>query len=210
MNSGQLTITYGDSLRKNVISKELETEIVRKSLHMLVALVPTLAAMNRGITLALLAAGTIIYAYAELLRSRGHAVALIFRITTMASRERDAGGFVLGPMTLGVGAMLALLLYPNPAASIAIYSLAFGDGLSSLAGKMFGVSKIPFTGGKTIVGSSVCFTAVFISAFVVSGSINASLVIAVSVTIIEAMPLGDLDNIILPVSAGLIARIALL
>jgi dolichol kinase len=34
--------------------------------------------------------------------------------------------------------MLSLLLYPDPAASIAIYALAFGDGLASLVGKLVG------------------------------------------------------------------------
>ena len=184
------------------IPASIRIELVRKSIHMLVALVPVAAAINLGITMALLAAGTLIYTYAEALRCSGRKVVLISNLTAMASRERDLGRFVLGPVTLGLGAMLALLLYPAPAASIALFALAFGDGFASLVGKLFGRVRIPRTGGKTIVGSVACFTAVFVSAWLVSGSARAALVIAVIATTVEMMPLKDLDNILMPLSAG--------
>ena len=187
------------------IAQEIRVELFRKTIHILVAIVPFLAAINTGFTLALLGAGTIVYTVAEMLRNRGRSVFLISKITEMASREQDRGKFVLGPITLGIGAMLALLLYPEPAATIAIFALAFGDGLSSLVGKMFGTVRIPFTGGKTIVGSATCFLAVFLATSRFSGSIAVALVIAFSATALEALPSRDLDNVILPVGTGLVA-----
>ncbi len=184
------------------VPASIKTELVRKSIHMLVAAVPLAATINLGITLALLAAGTIVYAYAETLRCNGTKVVLISRLTAMASRDRDLGHFVLGPVTLGIGAMLALLLYPAPAASIAIFALAFGDGLASLVGKIFGRIRIPYTGGKTIVGSAACFLAVLISATAVSGDLVLALGVAVVATVVEMMPLKDLDNILMPLAAG--------
>jgi len=185
-----------------VIPTSIRTELVRKSIHMLVALVPVAAAISLGMTMALLAAGTLIYTYAEALRCRGTKVVLISRLTAMASRERDLGRFVLGPVTLGLGAMLALLLYPAPAASIAIFALAFGDGLASLIGKLFGRVRIPYTGGKTIVGSAACFAAVFFSAYLITIDTGAAFVIALVATAVEMLPLRDLDNILMPLSAG--------
>ena len=187
------------------IAQEIRVELFRKTIHILVAIVPFLAAINTGFTLALLGAGTIVYTVAEMLRNRGRSVFLISKITEMASREQDRGKFVLGPITLGIGAMLALLLYPEPAATIAIFALAFGDGLSSLVGKMFGTVRIPFTGGKTIVGSATCFLAVFLATSRFSVSIAVALVIAFSATALEALPSRDLDNVILPVGTGLVA-----
>ena len=64
-------------------------------------------------TTILLAAGIIVYATCESLRMSGREVPVISRVTALAARRRDAGKFVLGPITLGLGAMLALMLYPG-------------------------------------------------------------------------------------------------
>ena len=91
-----------------------------------------LAVWNLGATLALLGTGIIGYAYCETMRMQGYEIAFISHLTVVAARKRDAGKFVMGPVTLGLGALVSLILYPEPAAAIAIYALAFGDGLSSL------------------------------------------------------------------------------
>lgn len=188
------------------VSRELQVELFRKGIHFLIAIVPILAGINIAMTMALLGAGTIIYTYAEHKRSQGFAIAFISAVTSAASRPRDLGKFVLGPVTLGMGAMIALLLYPEPAATVAIYALAFGDGFSSIVGKMFGRVKIPLTGGKTFAGSAACFVVVFGIAYRVSGRISTAIILAVAATLLEALPTGDLDNIILPVGTGFVAN----
>jgi phytol kinase len=184
---------------------ELRTEILRKSIHFLIGLVPILAMMNLSMTVALLGSGIIVYAYCETMRLQGYEVVLVSRLTAAAARQRDAGKFVLGPITLGLGAMISLLLYPMPAASIAIYALAFGDGLSSLVGRLFGTVRLPFTGGKTIEGSLACFVAVLICSYGITNRLAPSVFIAAAATIIEVIPTKDYDNILLPASVGLIA-----
>jgi dolichol kinase len=183
----------------------IQGEFVRKSLHLLIALVPMLASVNLPATLALLAVGTVFYALAETSRLRGVPVPVVSDLTLIASRERDRNGFVLGPITLGLGAMLSLLLYPSPAASIAIYALAFGDGFASLVGTIVRGPRIPFLRGKTWSGSLACFTAVFIVALRVTSRPVYALIIATSATILEAVPSGNFDNIILPFGVGMIA-----
>ncbi|MBN2509349.1 MAG: phosphatidate cytidylyltransferase [Spirochaetales bacterium] len=184
-------------------------EMVRKSIHMMIAVVPTMAQYNFSLTVLMLSAGVVFYAYTEYLRSRGIQVAFISGLTVIASRDRDNGTFVLGPVTLGIGALLALLLYPNPAAQIGIYALAFGDGLSSLGGKLIPSPKVPFLRGKTMAGSSVCFWAVFISSYLLTGEIRASLILACTATALEAIPVKDFDNIIIPIGTGFVARLVL-
>ncbi len=184
------------------LTDELRIELLRKSIHLLIGFVPALAALSVGLTIGLLAIGVIIYALCENLRLSGIEVPLVSRITSLAARRRDSGRFVLGPITLGVGALLALLLYPNPAASIAIYALAFGDGLSSLVGKSFGTVRLPFTGGKSLEGSITCLMAVFVSSFALTRDAPRSFAVALVATIIEAAPLKDFDNIVLPVCTG--------
>jgi dolichol kinase len=151
--------------------------------------------------------GTLFYACMESLRLAGVEIPLISSLTSMASRPRDKSRFVLGPVTLGLGALLALLLYPSPAASIAIYALAFGDGLASLIGKIFGRTRPEFMRGKSIEGSLACFVAVGLSAYGVSRSFRAAFFAALTATLVEALPLADYDNIVLPIITGLVVQI---
>ncbi|OHD19070.1 MAG: hypothetical protein A2Y38_16840 [Spirochaetes bacterium GWB1_59_5] len=197
--------TQGSISVSRAWSSEIGTEVVRKSIHLLIGLVPTLATWNFGFTVALLVSGILVYSYSELMRLRGFEIAIVSKITALAARRRDAGRFVYGPVTLGIGALLALVLYPEPAASIAIYALAFGDGLSSLVGKAFGTTKIPFTGGKSLEGSLTCFFAVLCSAYLVTGDATGSAVVAFVATVTEAIPTKDADNILIPTIVGLTA-----
>lgn len=192
-------------IRSRAWATELGTELLRKSIHLLIALVPTLASWNFGFTVALLGSGILVYSYCELMRLNGYDIALISRVTALAARKRDAGRFVYGPVTLGMGALMALVLYPEPAAAIAIYALAFGDGLSSLVGRAFGTLRLPFTGGKSLEGSLTCFVAVASSTYAISGNAAGSIAVALAATLAEALPTKDLDNILLPCVTGIAA-----
>ncbi|GAB6089404.1 diacylglycerol/polyprenol kinase family protein [Spirochaeta dissipatitropha] len=195
----------------NSVGFDLQRELVRKSIHVLIAFVPSIASIiGVGFAIALLSAGIVVYTTAEYLRTQGRRVFLISRLTQMASRERDFGHFVLGPVSLGLGAMLALLFYPYPAAAVAIYALAFGDGISSIIGKLFGRIRIPGTGGKTIAGSASCFAAVFVAAYPIVQNPAHALVLAATGTFLEVLPSKDFDNILLPVGVGMAAQLLLI
>ena len=187
---------------------DLKTELVRKLIHFLIALSPSMAALSRPFTVFLLMTGTLSYACMEMFRLSGVRVPLISSLTCMASRSRDIGHFVLGPVTLGLGALLALLLYPSPAASIAIYALAFGDGFASLIGKFFGRLRPAFLRGKSVEGSLACFMAVFIAARCVLPDTRIALIAALTATTVEALPLDDYDNLVMPVIVGFMVQAA--
>src|SRR4030042_6958175 len=136
------------------------------------------------------------------MRITGRTVFIVSDLTVLASRERDRGHFVIGPVPLGLGAMLALLLYPSTAAAIAVYALAFGDGLASLAGKMFHTPRIPGTRGKTVAGRRACFTAVLLSCLRLTGSPWKALLLAPAGTAPELVPVRDFDKPILPGGTG--------
>jgi dolichol kinase len=189
---------------------ELKTEIVRKAIHFLIALAPSMAAVNRPLTVLFLMTGTLGYTFMEYLRLSGVKIPVFSSINRMASRPRDAGRFVMGPVTLGLGALIALLMYPSPVASIAIYALAFGDGFASLAGKFFGKLRPAFLYGKSVEGSLACFTATLVSAYAVCGSMRIAMTAAFTAMIVEALPVDDYDNLILPVTVGLAVQIAFL
>ncbi len=205
MSDNRTAITAIRSKSIQVSYEEIRTELFRKSIHIMVALVPAIAAINISVTELLLASAVILYSFAEVSRLNGRPVAVISGITSAAARKRDSRGFILGPVTLAIGAMLALLLYPSVAAAVAIYALAFGDSIASLVGKLFGRISLPGFRGKTVEGAIACVIAVFISTFAVTSKPVASLCIALAAAIFELMPVKDLDNLIIPVGTGLVA-----
>jgi dolichol kinase len=154
-------------------------------------------------------AGVLGYTLMEHLRLAGVSVPVVSALTSMASRQRDMGHFVLGPVTLGLGALLALLLFPSPAACIGIYALAFGDGFAALVGKLFGKTRPAFLFGKSLEGSAACFMATFFAAYLVSHNYIAALVAAFTAATVEALPLEDYDNIALPLVVGSVVQLAL-
>ena len=181
-------------------------ELDRKSIHLCAALVPSLLSVARLPVLCALCAVLIFYCIAEFLRMKGISVFIVSVITETASRKRDENRFVLGPVFLALGVLITAVLFRPDAAAVGIYALAFGDGLASLAGKLFGITVIPHTAGKTVVGSLTCFTAIFLSTWAVCKDTFAALIIAVCGMCIELLPLKDFDNLIIPIALAAVAQ----
>lgn len=177
-------------------------EVFRKSIHLCSALVPLLLRWNAPAVQVALCLLLIGYTVTESLRRRGKNVPVVSVVTSLAARKRDENKFVLGPITLVVGILAASFMWPQFHAAVGIYALAFGDGLASLAGRLFGRIEIPLTHGKTAEGSLTCFCAIFIAGFLHTRDAGASLVIAFAGMLIELLPLKDFDNILIPVALG--------
>lgn len=188
---------------------DIKKEVFRKSIHICSATIPFLLHYAYAPILCLLCLAATFYTVAERLRLLGKNIPFISDVTAVASRKRDENKFVLGPVTLVAGIVLTALLWKPLPAAIGIYALAFGDGLASLSGKLFGRTQIPFTQGKTAVGSLTCFAAIFVSAFLVSSSSLKALIIASIGMFIELLPLKDFDNLIIPVALGAVAQFLL-
>jgi dolichol kinase len=189
---------------------EIKKELFRKSIHVCAAFVPLFLRLNRPVTLILLCAVLVLYTLAEILRFKGIQVVLFSSITDMASRQRDRGRFVLGPVTLALGVLITAFFFDPPAASLGIYALAFGDGIASLVGRAVGHLRIPRTGGKTLEGSLACFCAVFLASFIVTRNPSSALYIAGATMILEVLPLKDFDNLLIPIAIALLSRFVLL
>ena len=184
-------------------SGKFGAELARKSLHLLIALVPALAALNRSNTALLLMGGILFYTWAEGMRFLGFSLPVISRVTAAVLRKRELGRFALAPVTLGLGALLALLIFPPNVAAAAIYALAFGDSVSSLVGKSLGRIRPAFLAGKSIEGSIACFTTSTLAAFLVFKNWKTALIVGVASMLVDALPLREFDNLLLPLAAGL-------
>lgn len=186
--------------RLNSIFKEL----FRKSIHICSSFVPLFLSFAYWPVICLLVLAVILYTVSEILRARGIEIPVISKVTEIAARKRDENRFVLGPVTLVCGILLASLLLPLDCARAGIFALSFGDGLASLMGKLFGKITIPGAHGKTVAGSLTCFFAVFVSTFCCCSNCLAALIIATCAMFIEVLPLSDFDNLIIPPAIGLI------
>jgi dolichol kinase len=202
---------YADSsnapLRTKSSKKELQAELARKGIHIFIAVVPALASISLSITALLLMVGTLFYTIAESMRFLGFSLPMISPVTEAVLRKREQGHFALAPVTLGLGALLTLLLFPAPVAAAAIYAVAFGDSTSSLVGKFLGRIRPAFLKGKSLEGSLTCIATSFFAAFFVFREWKTALAVGLASLVIDALPLREYDNLFLPLAAGLAALI---
>ena len=186
----------------------IRKEFTRKGIHVTIALVPLMAKWNFVFTVVFLSAGILFYVANEVGRISGRNQGFISRMTEIASRSVEQG-FVWGPVTLGLGALAALLYYPSPASAVAIYALAFGDGIASIAGKLLARRGSVRIGDKTLIGSVFCFLAVFISAYAVLRDFHLALIASFTATVLELLPIRDADNLIIPLGTGMVITLLL-
>lgn len=188
------------------ISFTLKKELFRKTIHMMSSFVPFFYFFSPSLTMIVLLFVSFVYFMSEILRFKQIRIPLITQITELASRSRDEGKVVLGPITLSLGIFLALTFFDYRVAIISIFALSFGDGVASLFGKTIGGPKIPFTFGKTFSGTTGCCV-VLIVAFSACGlNFHQALYLAFFSSAIEAFPTGDFDNLIIPVATGIMAQ----
>lgn len=187
----------------------LSKEFFRKTIHVCTAFVPLFLHFAKIPVICLIFVLGVFYVISEMLRMRGINIPLVSDVTATAARKRDENKFVLGPVTLVIGIITSALLWEEIPAAVGILSLAFGDGLASLAGKTFGKIKIPLAQGKTAAGSLTCFFAIFCSSWFVSKNAFVSLTVACLGTFIEVIPLKDYDNLLIPIILGGVAQFLL-
>ena len=186
-------------------TQKLNPELARKGLHLLIAFVPALAAINLSGTAILLMSGMLVYYWAEGLRFLGFSPPLISSITKFVLRRREDGRFALGPVTLGLGALLSLLLFPPKTAALAIYVLAFADCAAGLVGQFLGRHRPAFMAGKSVEGTLAGFVAAAAAGFILFQDAKIALAAGIISVLVDLLPLGDFDNLILPLAVGLTA-----
>ena len=185
----------------------MHQEACRKIIHCLIVFVPFIAGCSYALAYFLLSCGIALYSWSEYQRLAGRYVPVLSDIKEKAFRTRDVNHFAKAPVTLALGAMGALALYPMPAAAVAIFSLAFGDTMACLVGKSLGKTKIPYT-GKTLEGSAACFATVFALTFQAAGcDIAETSAVALAATLTELLPVKDYDNLLIPLVTGLMLTV---
>lgn len=182
--------------------KLVQSELIRKLLHISGILCVPLSSYSVSLTLFLLYSALIIYLILELLRLRGKSPRLTCSMLTLVSRGREYEGIVLGPVTLVMGIVSVLVLFPIFPAKLGIIALTVGDGTASLIGRLWGNIRPKIFFGKSLEGSLACFLSTFIVFLYVGISFPAACIFALITACIEVLPLGNFDNILIPLTVS--------
>lgn len=133
------------------------------------------------------------------------------------SRTGDRKEILRGPLYYGVIFVLLTILYwlDTPIGIVALMLMSGGDGLADIFGRRFGHQKLPWNKRKSWAGSlgmlvggwmfAVLILVVYINLGVFDGTLTnylaAITIIAISGTIVESLPIPDVDNITITATA---------
>ncbi|MEW6604300.1 MAG: phosphatidate cytidylyltransferase, partial [Thermoproteota archaeon] len=98
--------------------------------------------------------------------------------------------------------LASLLIFPAPFNYAAIAVVTLGDGFASIAGRLYGRNKIPYTGGKTVEGSAVGLVCAFAGAAIFVSPTTALIAATIGMTV-ELLQLRITDNLTVPLLSGL-------
>lgn len=178
-------------------------EIRRKLLHILIACVPIFSSLVYHTTLTVLFALLIIYMISECLRINGYSFPMFGRITKSSIRRMEERGVAFGPVTLIFGAILSLLFFPPIIASTVIMIVAFADTAATIVGRRMGNHRIFYNKKKSWEGTIAAWIVAFLCGLIYL-PISYALLAASFSSIIESLPLKSLDNLLVPISTGIL------
>jgi dolichol kinase len=183
-------------------------ELRRKAVHACAALAVPLHRARPPWVLGFLTGAAMLYLVGEFFRLNGMSFPILSRVERWTLRRGERRRLALAPITLAAGVVLPLLCFPPAAAYVAVLIVAFGDSVASVVGRHWGRHPLPHNPYKTLEGSLVAFVAAVLCASVYLPFPSAML-IGVVASLIESLDLGDWDNLLIPLGAGLTATFLL-
>lgn len=141
------------------------------------------------------------------------------------SRTGDRREILRGPLFYGIIFVILTILYwkDSPIGMVALMLMCGGDGFADIIGRRFGKRKLPWAPGKSWMGSLAMFLGgwclsigilwVYLLEGVFTGQLNAYIpsltLIALVGTAVESLPIKDVDNITVTLSAVILGNLLL-
>ncbi|MCJ7622164.1 MAG: phosphatidate cytidylyltransferase [Anaerolineaceae bacterium] len=139
------------------------------------------------------------------------------------SRTGDPREILKGPLYYGIVFVVLTLIFWNetPTGIVALMIMCGGDGLADIIGKKYGRAKLPWSRRKSFAGSfgvfaggiilTILIFSIYISAAKFQGPLTrygpAILGIAFVSTMVESIPVRDIDNISVPLIAVILGML---
>lgn len=133
------------------------------------------------------------------------------------ARHGDRREILRGPLFYGIVFVILTIWFwkDSPVGIVALMLLCGGDGLADIVGKRLPGGKLPWSPRKTWGGSlamfaggwlfSVIIIAMFLAAGVFTGDLMSYIagvsVISLAATVVESLPVNDIDNLTVPALA---------
>lgn len=139
------------------------------------------------------------------------------------TRHGKAREILRGPLYYGIVFVVLTVLYwyHSPIGLTALMLLCGGDGLADVVGRRLKSSSLPWSRGKTLAGSLAMFTGGWLltmgvlTVYVALGKLPSPMshylipvsTITLVATLVESLPLRDLDNLTIPLVAVLFGHL---
>ena len=133
------------------------------------------------------------------------------------SRTGDRREILRGPLFYGIIFVLLTIIYwkDSPIGMVALMLMCGGDGMADIIGRRFGQRKLPWAPGKSWLGSLAMFLGGWslalgilwayslsgIFASPISTYLPSVTLIALAGTVVESLPIKDIDNITVTLTA---------
>ena len=180
-------------------------EISRKAIHIFNIIIPLFHIYifkNKIDMITFLSAMVIFCFFIEIFRNQSSFISKFFeKYLFFMMRSFEKQGSLTGSTWVFVGALITIILVPQPFSLLALFFLAFGDTLAALVGMKFPFIKI---GEKTLSGSLACFIMCLFVGLFLNFEISSEIILigAFTATIAELTSIKINDNISIPVSSG--------
>jgi phosphoserine phosphatase len=182
-------------------------EVGRKAIHALAALTPALH-RRFPMTVSLgLGAAAGLYLIAEFLRLNGVRLPVYGRLMLRVIRRNERRRLALAPLTLAAGVLASLALFAAPVAYAAALVVAISDSVATLIGRRWARIPLPHNPYKSVEGSLAALAAAFVCAWACLPAPQA-LTAALAAALVESLDIGDWDNLLVPLAAGVAATLA--
>ncbi|MFW6181950.1 MAG: diacylglycerol/polyprenol kinase family protein, partial [Spirochaetota bacterium] len=180
----------------------MKREVYRKLIHFMGVPLPFLAALNRDLIFFLLLGVIMVYSLSEGLRYMGFHFPVVSHVTRRARRLSEFRGFIMGPVSLTVGILASVILFPPRVYLPAVLIVCISDSLSGLVGRRFGAHVLPCW-KRTLEGSAAFYlSAMAILLFFLP--VGQALLLGLVPTVIELLSPHDLDNLFIPLGTALV------
>lgn len=189
----------------------MNTEISRKLVHLIALLIPILYYfLPKQTSILILALFTLIFIVIDYIRLHIGSFKKLFLMLFGQLLRRKELYTLTGGSYLLIASLISMLVFSKEVFIPAILFLVIGDTVAALFGIRFGRIRL-FR--KTVAGTLSCLVVCLIIAYLVSKlpkdnlKLSIGIVGAVIATIVEALPVEVNDNVIIPISTGIVMQI---
>ena len=139
------------------------------------------------------------------------------------SRTGDRREILRGPLFYGIIFVLLTIIYwkDSPVGMVALMLMCGGDGMADVIGRKFGQKKLPWAKDKSWLGSLAMFLGGYLLALgilwayiyfgIFTGPLHVYfptlMLIALAGTVVESIPIKDIDNITITLTAVIFGQI---